>query len=84
MFQLLDRRTCETAMGKCWIKCCCHAQIKISQVFNKMCSQCLFPDVYKSGTSCYQLVTKLMRSTDLQQVVPTSLISSARNKLLTR
>ena len=28
-------------------------------------------------------VTKLMRSTDLQQVVPASLISSARNKLLT-
>ena len=31
----------------------------------------------------YHLVTKLMRSTDPQQVVPTSLISSARNKLLT-
>ena len=31
----------------------------------------------------YHRVTKLMRSTDPQQVVPTSLISSARNKLLT-
>jgi hypothetical protein len=39
--------------------------------------------VDKSGTSCYHLVTRLMRPTDSQQVVPTSLISSARNKLLT-
>ena len=36
-----------------------------------------------SVTSCYHLVTRLMRVTDSQQVVPTSLISSARNKLLT-
>jgi hypothetical protein len=48
-----------------------------------MCSHCLFPVVDKSGTSCYHLVTRLMRPTDSQQVVPTSLISSARNKLLT-
>jgi hypothetical protein len=43
----------------------------------------LFPVVDKSGTSCYHLATRLMRPTDSQQVVPTSLISSARNKLLT-
>jgi hypothetical protein len=42
-----------------------------------------FPVVDKSGTSCYHLVTRLTRPTDSQQVVPTSLISSARNKLLT-
>ena len=48
-----------------------------------MCSHCLFPVVDKSGTSCYHLVTRLMRPTDSQQVVPTILISSARNKLLT-
>jgi hypothetical protein len=36
-----------------------------------------------SGTSFYQLVTRLMRPTDSQQVVPTSLILSACNKLLT-
>ena len=36
----------------------------------------------KSGTSCYHLVTRLMRSTDSQEVVPTSLISSARGKLV--
>ena len=45
------------------------------------CQQDMF--AYKSGTSCYHLVTRLMRPTDSQQVVPTSLISSARNKLLT-
>jgi hypothetical protein len=39
--------------------------------------------VDKSGTSCYYLVTRLMRSTDSQQVVPISLISYASNKLLT-
>ncbi len=39
---------------------------------------------HKSGTSCYHLVTRLMRPTDSQQVVPTSLITSARNKLLTK
>ena len=43
------------------------------------CSQLLD----KSGTSCYHLVTRLMRPTDSQQVVPASLISSARHKLLT-
>jgi hypothetical protein len=53
------------------------------QLVNKMCSHCLFPVVDKSGTSCYHLVTRLMRPTDLQQVVLTSLISSARNQLLT-
>jgi hypothetical protein len=58
-------------------------RLKISQFVNKMCSHCLFPVVDKSGTSCYHLVTRLMRPTDSQQVVPTSLISSARNKLLT-
>jgi hypothetical protein len=54
-----------------------------SQLINKMCSHCLFPVVDKSGTSYYHLVTRLMRPTDSQQVVPTSLISSARNKLMT-
>jgi hypothetical protein len=44
---------------------------KISQLVNKMCSHCLFPVVDKSGTSCYHLVTRLMRPTDSQQVVPT-------------
>jgi hypothetical protein len=34
----------------------------------------MFPKNDKSGTSCYHLVT--MGSTDPQQVVPTSLISS--------
>jgi hypothetical protein len=48
-----------------------------------MCSHCLFPVVDKSGTSCYHLVTRLSRLTDSRQVVPTSLISSARNKLST-
>ena len=55
----------------------------ISQLVNKMCSHCLFPVVDKSGTSYYHLVTRLMTVTNLQQVVPTSLISSARKKLLT-
>jgi hypothetical protein len=58
-------------------------RVKISQLVNRMCSHCLFPVVDKSGTSCYHLVTRLMKPTDSQQVVPTSLISSARNKLLT-
>jgi hypothetical protein len=72
------------------LRACCHQLVnnllraddmhEISQVVNKMC---LFPVVDKSGTSCYHLVTRLMRPTDSQQVVPTSLISSARNKLLT-
>ncbi len=57
--------------------------LKISQLVYKMCSHCLFAVVDKSGTSCYDLVTRLMRPTDSQQVVPTSLISSARNKLVT-
>ena len=43
----------------------------------------IFPAVGKSRTSCYHLVTRLTRPTDSQEVVPTSLISSARNKLLT-
>jgi hypothetical protein len=37
----------------------------------------------KSGTSCYHLVTRLMRPTDSQQVVPTSLLPSS-TLLLTR
>jgi hypothetical protein len=48
-----------------------------------MCSHCLFPVVDKSVTSCHHLVTRLMRPTNSQQVYLTSLISSARNKLLT-
>ena len=52
------------------------------QLVNKICQHCLFP-VDKYGTSCYHLVARLMRPTDSQQVVPTILISSARNKLLT-
>jgi hypothetical protein len=58
-------------------------RVIISQLVNKMYSHCLFPVVDKSGTSCYHLVTRSMRPTDSQQVVPTSLISSARNKLMT-
>jgi hypothetical protein len=58
-------------------------RVKISQLVNKLYSHCLFPVVDKSGTSCYHLVTRLTRPTDSQQVVPTSLISSARNNLLT-
>jgi hypothetical protein len=38
--------------------------VKIAQLVNKMCSHCLFPVVDKSGTSCYHLVTRLMRPTD--------------------
>ena len=38
--------------------------VKSSQLVNKMCSHCLFPVVDKSGTSCYHLVTRLMRPTD--------------------
>jgi hypothetical protein len=49
----------------------------------KMCSHCLFPVVNKSGTSCYYLVTRLVRPTNSQRLVRTSLISSARNKRLT-
>jgi hypothetical protein len=40
----------------------------------------------ESGTSCYHLVTRLLRPTDWRQVVPTSPISSVdsvRNKLIT-
>ncbi len=55
----------------------------LTQLVNKMCSHCLFPVVDKSGISYHHLVTRLMRSTNSQQVVPTSLITSARNKLLT-
>jgi hypothetical protein len=51
---------------------------KKSHFPTKMRSHCLFPVVDKSGTSCYHLVTRVMRPTDSQQVVPTSLISSAR------
>ena len=54
--------------------------VKISKLVNRMCSHCLFPVVDKFGTSCYHLVTRL--PTDSQQVVPTSLIPSACNKLL--
>jgi hypothetical protein len=57
-------------------------RVKISQLVNKMCSHCFFVVVDKPRTSCYHLVTALMRPTDSQQVVPTSLISSACNKLL--
>ena len=46
--------------------------------------KCMFPVVDKSGTSCYHhFVARLGSPTDLQQVVPISLSSSARNKLLT-
>jgi hypothetical protein len=31
-------------------------RVKISQLFKKMCSHCLFPVVDKSGTSCYHQV----------------------------
>jgi hypothetical protein len=61
----------------------CYTREKISHRVNKMCSHCLFPLVDESGTSCYHLATMLTRPTDSQQVIPTSLISSARNKLLT-
>jgi hypothetical protein len=58
-------------------------RVKISQFVSKMCSHCLFPVVDMSETSYCHLVTKLTRPTDSQQVSPTSLISSARNKLFT-
>jgi hypothetical protein len=61
----------------------CTARVKILQHVNKMCSHCFFPVANKSGTSCYHLVTRSMRPTSSQQVVRTSLIPSARNKLLT-
>ena len=48
----------------------------------KMCSPSLFSVVDKSGTSCYHLVTRLMRPTHTQHAAPTSLISSARNKFV--
>ena len=51
-------------------------------LFNKTCSDCFFPVVDKFATICYHLVTRLMRPTDSQQVVPTSLIPSARNIFL--
>ena len=43
----------------------------------------LFQIFDKSKTSCYHLVTRLMRPTDLQQAVSTTRNKSARNKLLT-
>ena len=58
-----------------------NTRVKVSQLVNKMYSYCLFPVVDKPRTSCYHLVTRLMRPTDSQQVVPTSLISFAPNKL---
>jgi hypothetical protein len=61
----------------------CTARVKILQHVNKMCSHCFFPVANKSGTSCYHLVTRSMRPTSSQQVVRTSLIPSAPNKLLT-
>ena len=57
-------------------------RVEISQLVDKMNSHCLFPVVSKSRTS-YHLGTRLMRPTDSQQVVPTSLLSSAHSKLLT-
>ena len=60
-------------------------RLKISQLVNKMCSHQLFPVVDKSGTSCYHLVTRLMEGNRLTtSCSTTSLISSARNKLITR
>jgi hypothetical protein len=41
------------------------------------------PVVDRFGTSCYHVVTRLMRPTDSQHFVLTSLVSSARNNLLT-
>ena len=55
-----------------------YTRVRTSQLANK-----LFSTVDKSRTSCYHLATRLMGPTDSQQVVPTSLISPARNKLLT-
>ncbi len=58
--------------------------LEISQFVNELWSHCLFPVVDKSGTSCYHLVTRLMRPTDWQQVVPTSLPRTKLfNKLVT-
>jgi hypothetical protein len=61
-----------------------YTYLKYLNYVNMMCSHCLFPVVDKSGTSCYVLVSMLMTVTQTRKhVVPTSLISSARNKLLT-
>ena len=57
-------------------------QLKFSPLVNKMRSHFLFLVIDKSWTSFYHLVVRLMRPTDLQQVVPTNLISSARNESL--
>jgi hypothetical protein len=53
---------------------------RMSKLFRTACSQLCMEQQF--GTSCYHLVTALMRPTDSQQVVLTSLISSTRNKLL--
>jgi hypothetical protein len=92
LLQVVPTRLIQAVRNKL-LRACCHQLVnnllraddmhEISQLVNKMCSQCLFPVFDKSGTSCYHLVTRLMRPTDSQQVVPTSLISSARNKFLT-
>jgi hypothetical protein len=42
------------------------------QLVNRMCSHCLFPVVDKLSTACSQLATRLLSSTDLLQVVPTT------------
>jgi hypothetical protein len=59
-----------------------HAQKSHSSLSTTCVLACLFPVVEKSGTNCYHFVTRLTRPTDSRQVVPTSLISFVRNKLM--
>ena len=54
--------------------------VAASQKCHSLMTRCVHIVCSKSGTNCYP-VSRLMRPTDSQQVVPTSLISSARNKL---
>jgi hypothetical protein len=59
------------------------AHVKISQLANMMCSHCLFAVVDKSGTSCLSSCNKVDEANRLATSCSNSLISSARNKLMT-
>jgi hypothetical protein len=55
-------------------------RVKNPQFVNKLYPHCLSSVVW---AKCYHLVGIVARPTDSKQVVPKSLISSARDKLLT-